>query len=260
MRSYFLLLIISVFSTLAIGCQPFAENEQEPSAYEIVTKLDRTPNEKMAFEIEENQHIAKVDEESGLHVVDNPESILVYVNKQRMLPDGYDPTDLVDPDVAHSTAPGDERRLLRDEAAQALEALFSHAEEEGMELVAISGYRSYQRQTAIYANNVATRGQEHADQFSASPGTSEHQTGLAMDISAASVSLGLNQTFKQTDEGAWAADHAHLHGYILRYPEGKTHITGYAYEPWHFRYIGQELATKLYESEITLEEYFGYDY
>lgn len=204
--------------------------------------------------------IEGVDEETGLHIVDNPDSIEVYVNKQRMLPHGYEPSDLVEPAVSHSSPEGFPQRLMRQEAAEALEALFAHAESEGLELVAISGYRSFERQEELYNHYVETHGQERADQYSARPGTSEHQTGLAMDISAVSVSLGLVRTFEQTEEGSWLAEHAHLHGFILRYPEGQTDITGYAYEPWHYRYVGEELATEIYQQDLTLEEYFGFDY
>ncbi|MCZ0702056.1 LAS superfamily LD-carboxypeptidase LdcB [Natronobacillus azotifigens] len=267
MRIHGFILVLFLSSLLLMGCQPFdsfftTENAVQREAIDVPKSIEERTSEKVLFslEVEIDEHIAEIDEETDTVVVSNPDSIEVMVNKQRRLPEGYEPTDLVDPNVSHAVGQGDPRRLMRAEAAEALESLFAHAESEGLELVAVSGYRSYDRQKVIYENNVAARGQEHADQFSARPGTSEHQTGLAMDISAASVALALDQAFEQTSEGSWVAEHAHLHGFILRYPDGKTDITGYAYEPWHFRYVGEELATEIYEKDLTLEEYFGYGY
>ncbi|HHU20460.1 MAG TPA: M15 family metallopeptidase [Bacilli bacterium] len=188
-------------------------------------------------------NISAIDEETGLYIVSNPNSIQVYVNKNRRLPVGHVPSDLVEPDVPHTKPKGDERRQLRVEAATALEDLFSAAlEEEGLELAAISGYRSNSMQASIYQGHVKRSGQDFANRYSARPGTSEHETGLTMDVSAAVVGFALEEAFKGTAEGTWISDHAHLHGFIVRYPEGKEHITGYGYEPWHLRYVGQELA------------------
>ncbi|CQR47062.1 D-alanyl-D-alanine carboxypeptidase [Paraliobacillus sp. PM-2] len=209
-----------------------------------------------------NKHIAKVEKNTGLHVVDNPESIKVYVNKQRKLPVGYTPPHLTVPDVPHYSAEGHPKRQLQKVAADALEKLFAEAKNQGIGLVAVSGYRSYERQEQIYQNNVATNGKEHADKYSAKPGTSEHQTGLAMDVASATETTAtlLEQSFSRTDAGSWLAEHAHDFGFIIRYPEGKSNITGYNYEPWHVRYVGKDVAMTIYQKKITLEEYFGYDY
>lgn len=207
---------------------------------------------------EVDRHGTKDD--SGLVVVDNPESLQVYVNKQRKLPDGYEPRDLVVPDVSFSFTETLPKKKMRKEAAEALEQLFIASDNAQLNLVAASGYRSYDRQKQIYESNVAVNGQEHADKFSAKPGTSEHQTGLAMDVTSAEVAFALEQTFKQTAEGTWLAENAHKFGFIIRYPEGKSDITGYSYEPWHIRYVGKPVAKEIYEKNITLEEYFGYDY
>lgn len=230
-------------------------NIKEQTNSNSVEKIDEEE------QITEDKHITEV-EEIGLHVVEDPDSMQVYVNKQRKLPDGYNPSDLVEPDVQHYATEGNPKRLMREVAANALESLFAEAKEQGIELVAVSGYRSYERQKQIYQNNVKSNGQEHADKYSAKPGTSEHQTGLAMDIAAANETAAtlLEQSFKQTDEGTWLAENAHLAGFIIRYPEGKSAITGYSYEPWHVRYVGEQIATEIHNKEITLEEYFGYDY
>ncbi|WP_226037999.1 M15 family metallopeptidase [Aquibacillus saliphilus] len=205
------------------------------------------------------QHIEKIDE-FGLVIVSNPESVEVFVNKQRRLPDGYEPPNLVVPNVPFSFDYFDPKKQMRSVAATPLEELFLEAEAAGLDLVASSGYRSFQRQKQIYERNVETKGQEEADKFSARPGTSEHQTGLAMDVTTAEVAFALEQTFKQTDEGAWLAENAHKFGFIIRYPEGDSEITGYSYEPWHIRYVGMDIAKEVYLNQMTLEEYFGYGY
>jgi len=213
-------------------------------------------------EEEFDQHIAEVEKETGLHVVDNPESLQVYVNKQRKLPDGYEPPDLVVPDVRHRYEPGHMETHMRKEAAAALENLFIAAKEAGNDLMTISGYRSFDRQTVIYNNQVQANGKEYADKYSAYPGTSEHQTGLTMDVRYAddSKESKLDESFGDTETGKWLADHAHEYGFIIRYPKGKEAITGYSYEPWHIRYVGTEIANEIYTNQSTLEEYFGYDY
>lgn len=244
------------------------EEPEEPVEVEkpVEPKKTETPKEPeisdevVAISEEEKTalNISSIDAETGLFVVNNPDSNRVYVNKNRRLPVGYTPSDLVEPNVSHTKPEGDERRKLRAEAAEALEKLFSAAAEDGLELAAISGYRSNQLQATLYNNSIARNGQAHADQFSARPGTSEHESGLAMDISAAVVAFSLEQVFENTDEGRWLSENSYHHGFIIRYPKGKEEITGYAFEPWHVRYVGNELAEHLYKNELTLEEYFGY--
>ncbi|WP_182200872.1 M15 family metallopeptidase [Paraliobacillus salinarum] len=234
-------------------------NKQQEADQPTKDELDDSKNNK---EEETNKHIAKIEEETGLHVVDNPESELVYVNKQRKLPTGYVPPNLTVPDVPHFSKEGNPKRQLQKSAADALEELFAEAQNNGIGLVAVSGYRSYERQESIYSSIVDTKGQDHADKYSAKPGTSEHQTGLTMDVASATetVSTLLEESFSQTDAGGWLAEHAHEFGFIIRYPKGKEDITGYSYEPWHIRYVGHEVAQTIYQKDITLEEYFGYDY
>ena len=125
----------------------------------------------------------------------------------------------------------------------------------GLNLWIASGYRSYWTQNTLYNNYVAADGKEEADTYSARPGYSEHQTGLAFDLNS------VESSFANTDEGKWVKDNCYRYGLIIRYPKGKENITGYMYEPWHLRYVGVELATKLYNNGewITLEEYFGVD-
>ncbi|WP_077623166.1 M15 family metallopeptidase [Sediminibacillus massiliensis] len=269
------LLSISVLAVALIGCQEepagtdnaSQENAQEQESDEQTSGQESSGEERKTDGNEETESEAgqPSEEEPALETgtvsdpvtVDNPKSLDVLVNKQRKLPDGYEPPDLVEPDVPFYFDEEHEKRHLRKEAATALEELFDAAEGAGLDIVAASGYRSYERQKVIYQSNVDKMGQEKADKLSARPGTSEHQTGLAMDVTSAEMAFSLQQTFKQTDEGSWLAENAHKFGFIIRYPEGKTDITGYSYEPWHIRYVGEEIATEIYQKNITLEEYFN---
>lgn len=172
------------------------------------------------------------------------------------MPEDYKPEDLVVPNVPFSFSGTLEKSYLRKEAAEALERLFDLAKKEGIQLNAVSGFRSYDYQKNLYANNVKRKGQEHTDRFSAKPGHSEHQTGLTMDVSSKSANNELELTFANTKEGKWLEKNAHRAGFIIRYPKGKESITGYAYEPWHIRYVG-DIAESIYKKKLTLEEYMN---
>ena len=187
------------------------------------------------------------------------DSLTVVVNKQFSLPADYIPEDLVVPDVLFNFNHYDEKKLLRQVAATALEDLFNAAKKEGLTFYAISGYRSYDRQKQIYDSNIATKGAEYTNRYSAMPGHSEHQTGLSMDVSTTSIGNRLEPVFAYTPEGKWLAKNAHKFGFIIRYPKEKEELTGYSYEPWHVRYVGIEMAKYLYEKQWTLEDYYGLD-
>lgn len=180
---------------------------------------------------------------------------LILVNKVHHLSSGYVPSKLVYPQVA---APNKSKTLMTPEAAKALENLFAKAKEEGIQLAAISGYRSYSRQESIFASNIQKYGSaEAANQFSARPGESEHQTGLAMDVSSASMNYTLQQSFQDTPEGQWLKENAAQFGFIIRYQKGKEAITGYQFEPWHIRYVGQGTAMAITSSGLALEQYLS---
>lgn len=249
---------------LLAGCQSESSGEvqgQELQAQaggeqgDTLPETDGQANPVMAKRAE-NSLQATAHEENGKQVVTNEEAVTVIVNKERSLPDGYEPPDLTEPDVPFSFEGPHEKRKMRKEAAEALEKLFAAADSEGIELRAVSGYRSYERQKSVYENHVATKGEAEAARISAVPGTSEHQTGLTIDVSSPSVGNALEQSFGQTKEGIWLADNAPKYGFIIRYPEGQEKITGYVYEPWHIRYVGEDLAPDIAESGLTLEEYF----
>ncbi|CRZ35605.1 D-alanyl-D-alanine carboxypeptidase [Herbinix hemicellulosilytica] len=188
----------------------------------------------------------------------DPNSITVFVNKEYNLPKDFIPKNLVTPNIPFDITGYNERKLLRKEAAKAIEKLFAAALKEGYTLYGISGYRSYNRQKEIFLNNLIRKGKTHTLKYSAAPGTSEHQTGLAMDVSSKSVNLKLVTAFANSPEGKWLAEHAHEFGFIIRYPKDREEITGYAYEPWHIRYVGKQLATYLYTNNLTLDEYYNY--
>lgn len=196
----------------------------------------------------------------GNNIIKNPDDILVLVNKERNLPSDYKPSDLVIPNVKFSFDGNSEKKYLREEAAKALEQLFLEGEKQGVVLYAVSGYRSYEKQKGIFNNKVSKVGVEEANKVVAKPGQSEHQTGLAMDVSSKSANYLLEENFGQTVEGRWLKENAHKFGFIIRYPKEKVDITGYNYEPWHIRYVGKEVANELNEKLITLEEYFGFQY
>lgn len=189
-------------------------------------------------------------------VVTNPASVQVLVNKKRNLPSDYVPDDLVVPDVPFSFSGDSPKKQMRKEAAAALEKLVAAAEQDGITLKAVSGYRSYKTQQSLFNSYAKRDGIEAANRYSAHPGQSEHQTGLTMDISGASVHYELTAALGQAKEGIWLAEHAAEYGFIIRYPEGKEDITGYTYEPWHIRYIGEEAAKAVYDSQLTFEQYF----
>lgn len=185
----------------------------------------------------------------------DPDSIHVLVNAQNPLePRDYEPTDLVEPDVRTSE---DATLLLRAEPSDALEEMMAAIQSEDMELAATSGYRSYESQQAVYAENYAEDGVESTDETTARPGYSEHQTGLAVDvISIDNPDCIEGDCFAETPEGEWLAQNAHRFGFIIRYPEGAEEVTGYQYESWHVRYVGQETAEEVFELDTTLEEYW----
>jgi zinc D-Ala-D-Ala carboxypeptidase len=185
----------------------------------------------------------------------SPTSILVLVNKEHPLPAGYVPPDLVTPNVPFPFKEDLPKKEMRKEAAVALADLFAQAKADGLQLYAMSGYRSYKTQKQIFNHNLVTQGNVAANAASAHPGTSEHQTGLAMDLTTGSMHEQLEQSFASTPEGIWVQKHAAEFGFIVRYPKGKEEITGYEYEPWHIRYVGKEAAKEMVAENVTFDEY-----
>jgi len=187
--------------------------------------------------------------ETGFHIVQNPDSIQVLVNKDNGLPHNYIPKKLVIPDVPFTIEGVLPQKLMREEAAQALKLLFNQAAKENITLFAVSAYRSYDRQAEIFARNYRSS-PAIANILSARAGESEHQTGLGVDLTGPSVNYRLTQRFGDTREGKWLVKNAPSYGFILRYPADKEGITGYVYEPWHIRYVGRAAALMSVRSHL----------
>ena len=178
---------------------------------------------------------------------ENPDSIMVLANKYSSIGE-YAPDDLVRISDQNSTR----ENYLRKEACENFETLCNDARAEGYIIRGMSAYRSYDRQTVIYNNYVQNDGKANADTYSARPGFSEHQTGLAVDVMGGDTSY---EKFSTTKEYQFVLDHAHEYGFIVRYPEGKQDITGYVPEAWHLRYVGKDVAKTIHEKDITFDEY-----
>ncbi|UBH12766.1 M15 family metallopeptidase [Macrococcus armenti] len=223
------LTIIAISALLLSACNNEAQTKNNKEKQSIEHK---------ANDIQTNKGVNKkaLDKEvkDGITYIDG----ILIVNKEISLPKNYNP----DVDAT---------------ANEHLNTLIQNGNSEGLNLVLRSAFRSYDTQASLYQQYVARDGKKKADTYSAQPGHSEHQTGLAFDLGNTEGSDDFLESFEDTKEGQWLARHAHEYGFIIRYPKGKSDITGYQYEPWHLRYLGKETATKVYESGLTLEEYLG---
>ena len=179
--------------------------------------------------------------------------LLVLVNKYHGVTSDYRPNNLVPVDPALATWSD---VSLKQEAYDAYLKMYEDAKKQGFNLKICSGFRTYDGQQQLFYNALGV-GEEYAHMSSAYPGRSEHHTGLAIDITSASMGWGLTQDFADYPDGKWLDEHCQEYGFILRYLKGAEDITGYKYEPWHFRYVGVEVATEIMEKGITLEEYLG---
>ncbi len=174
---------------------------------------------------------------------------LILVNKYNYLTEDYLPKNLEPIDIAYARS----GMQLVSEARSAFEILSEDAKKEGMNIIAMSSYRSYDYQVNLYDNYVATDGKEAADTYSARAGYSEHQTGLAVDVYNKVLPY---TSFEETEEFNWMQENAYKYGFILRFPKDKVNITGYQYESWHYRYVGKEAAKYIHNHDLTLEEYY----
>lgn len=187
-----------------------------------------------------------------------PSSLWALVNKSRAIPLTYIPANLVVPSVAARSDKSVEERSVRVDIEAPLNSLFAAATTDGHQLIVGSAYRSASLQKTYFDHYALVAGDAAANRYSAHPGESEHQTGLSVDISSASLACYLDECFADTTDGQWLAANAHTYGFTLRYPKGKEAITGYQFEPWHYRYVGIELATALHESGLTLDQAWPY--
>ncbi len=203
---------------------------------------------------EEEEKAAKQAELATLEEIKN-DDLFMLVNRQNELDPSYEPLEIKECDfdfISYIVTTTLDKRT-----ADAAKEMFLAAEEDGIKLLGASGYRSYSIQESLYNGRAASLGVEEADKYTARPGQSEHQTGLALDI--------LSEDYQEMDDGfentasyTWLVNNCYKYGFILRYPKGKEDITGYLYEPWHFRYIGNaEIAKEIMDRGLTFEEYLS---
>lgn len=199
---------------------------------------------------------AALGEQAQSPAVDKSSEYLILVNKSHGLNKAYEPEDLRKVRDAANDRDA-EYQKLRKAAAKSFRKLVAGAKAAGCTIKLTTGYRPYSYQKTLYKQYIDMDGKDKAEQYSAKPGYSEHQTGLSADVSSPFVGYQLVRKYGRTKAGKWLAENGHYYGFIIRYPKGKEEITGYEYEPWHIRYVGKEAAAEIYERQLTLEEYLG---
>lgn len=232
MKKTKLLLSYAIGSMLLVGCT--SSNTKEESVKEEVL-------EENIEELKEKEKQEKINEAISKYVEgENPLYIdgILIVNKDYSIPKDF-------------------ANKLDEEVQAKFELMKEAAEEDGLVLSIRSGFRSHETQSMLYNNYVARDGVEKASRYSAKPGHSEHETGLAIDISNGDPNKSIGDWFTDTPQAKWLYENAHKYGFILRYPEGKEDITGYKYESWHYRYVGTEHSQYFNQNNLTLEEYLG---
>ncbi len=224
-------LFLAGINETIIGCDFNSDNAVNTLDLSIL-KLKLAGNEEIIPMLNFTKNGYIIEEKAGVTYIDG----ILVVNKTYGLPQDYAPEKIVD------------------ECQKAFDEMKKGAKEDGISIWISSGYRSYGTQKTLYDNYCKSDGVLNADTYSARPGYSEHQTGLAIDVNKAS-SAAYQTTYKKV--GEWLEENCWDYGFIIRYPKGKEHITGYIHEPWHVRYVGKEYARKIKESGLCLEEYFG---
>ena len=266
-----IILILLIIIVIALCIIPSKKEETKNNNQEV--KEEKNKYEKLSYYKKENKkrYIAYEKENPTLTLeqiityvnigLDNPyytntkpadnlNTNLLLVNKYNYLTEDYVPSNLENISTTYARS----GMQLVKEAKEAFETLSENAKKEGMNVIAMSSYRSYDYQVNLYNNYVAQDGKEAADKYSARPGYSEHQTGLAVDV----YNLDLPYTsFEETKEFTWMQENAYKYGFILRFPKDKVNITGYQYESWHYRYVGKKVAKEIKDNNLTLEEYIA---
>lgn len=252
-------LIIGIFTVIVIAGGTFyllsrRINIDEVNSNADMQTLDRQQNEKLIelvkLELPGAQSITAIDENYSLD-----SSLWRVVSRAFPLDDeNYRPENLQRANVPSRSDKSEDERSVRADIIPDLDRMLSDAKALGSDLMIGSGFRSYDLQNVYYSNYVRLYSQAEADKFSAKPGQSEHQTGLVVDLAYTDMDCYLAGCFADTPAGVWLTQNAHKYGFILRYPEGKETITGFQFEPWHFRYVGKDLARAIKESGLTLDE------
>ena len=227
----------------------------EKNFYKYIDYMNENTNLSLSEVVRDiNIHLDKdFYEDTTLTNTDLDTAILV--NKHYLLDENYIPEDLVNVSQNYSWGEVGSQKV-REVAYNAFLDMWNSANLEGYYLMINSSYRSYIDQETVYNNYKNSSGERYADSIAARAGSSEHQTGLALDIFSKNNTN--KNTFAETKEAKWLKENAHKFGFILRYPEDKVDITGYSYEAWHYRYVGIDIATYIYENNITFEEYYAY--
>ncbi|MBP3462799.1 MAG: M15 family metallopeptidase [Tyzzerella sp.] len=254
------LAIVSIIA-LTMGClmgngigHASEERKSEKKMKEAVAKVQKEADEKLGLM---TKQLYDLQERVDGTTEDLPWN-LVLVNNTHPMKDGYVP-ELTELEPGHSV----DKRIVN-----AAKKMLSDAEEQGLHIEICSAYRSVKRQEQVFGESMKERvkdGMEYWDAYKetalnvAEPGTSEHALGLALDLISNEYSE-LDERQEETAEAKWLAENCHKYGFILRYPSEKTNITGIIYEPWHYRYVGEEYAAEIMELGITLEEYLQEHY
>ncbi len=205
--------------------------------------------------------ISSENEVTRTYLIKDPSNLLVFVKEGFQVSSDYVPEDLVETEIGSSEEATNTK--LRKEASDALTEMNNDAKKKGYSLLVNSAYRSYDDQQEVYDYYFQIYDSDTAASLVAIPGCSEHQLGLSVDLTSQSVEDGEYSTFGETNDFEWVEKNAYKYGFIIRYPEDKTDITGTTNEPWHLRYVGKEAAKIIYENDWTLEEYilkYGFDY
>ena len=243
-----LLALVTVIALVLISKQQQAEAPQTPESDVMVDEKPAPPVVKL-IRLPNAEPVTPIDGDYSAE-----DHLWKLVNKQSPLGNNdYRPAELqlITPSW---TAKSNDERSVSAVMTPDLMTMLADAKLARHDLMVGSGYRSYALQNTYYSSYVRANGEAQANQVSAKPGQSEHQTGLAVDLAYQNQNCYLKRCFADTAAGKWLAEHAHEYGFILRYPLGKETITGYIYEPWHFRYLGKELATAVHQSGLTYEE------
>ncbi len=227
---------------------------------DVVNTVEITNNYQNSTLLNSNETIVnsvkKNLEIDSQNFISEPDSLTAVINKNRLLKKEYVPNNLVN--ITVSSTKSGENNLIRSDVLPNLEKMFADAKSQNIHLIITSAYRSYYTQQTLFNNYVENYGREEAMKFSAPPGASEHQSGLVVDIGEINGPYdNFSIEFANSDSGKWLANNAYKYGFILRYPEGKESITTYQFEPWHYRYVGTEQAKDIFESGLTLEEFYN---
>lgn len=254
LKKYILIGIIIIFSIIAILIgkdmavikSNALENNIEINEKDILNKNVQNKDEKLSKEDLKIKEII-LNDKSGLFKL---------VNEEHPIDKNYAPEKLVTPNIALVGVKNEPRSKVSSIIKEPLEKMFQDAKKEGVELYLSCAYRSFDEQEYLY-NRALKRENRNSSDLVALPGRSEHQLGLAVDITTKKLDFQLEEAFEDTKEGQWLLNNAYKYGFIFRYHRGKENITGYTYEPWHYRYIGNlEVSKYCHDNNLTLEEIY----